>query len=184
VHGSRVVVTDRPCGPLDEEADGLVSTDQTAVLAMLGADCALIGLSSPEGVIGVVHAGWRGLVAGVVEEATRTMCERGATRIEAVLGPMIGVECYPFSPADLDLVVARYGPGVAGTDVDGADALDLRAAVTEALSRAQVPVVAELGGCTACDGRFYSWRGRRDSGRHALAIGGRSGGGLSIGSAT
>ena len=65
VHGSRVVVVDRTterCG----DADALVTTDPTIALAVRTADCAAIALASDEGVVAITHAGWRGLVAGVI----------------------------------------------------------------------------------------------------------------------
>ena len=113
VHGSTVVVVPAEDGPgpghldvpprsvtavLDGEADALVSAASSTALAVLTADCASIALGSPEGVFGAVHAGWRGLVDGVVERAVKAMRDNGATEVVAALGPCIGPECYEFSP--------------------------------------------------------------------------------------
>ena len=89
MHGARVVVVEGPGGAAGEAADAAVATSAGAALAVLTADCAPVALASPEGVLGVAHAGWRGLRAGVVEATVTTMRRLGATRIEAVLGPCV-----------------------------------------------------------------------------------------------
>ena len=72
-----------------------------------------------------VHAGWRGLMAGVVEETVAVMRSLGATSIEAALGPCIAPHAYRFSAPDLERVAARYGPRVVASDDAGYPALDL-----------------------------------------------------------
>ena len=170
VHGDRVVVVDH--GPLapGEEADALVTSLPGRAIAVLGADCALVGLASPEGILGVAHAGWRGLRAGVLEAAAGAMRSLGASRLTAVLGPCIHAECYEFGPTDLDVVAGRLGPGVRATTASGAPALDLPAGVRAALALADVDGVDDVGGCTACSARWFSHRARRDEGRHALVV--------------
>ena len=97
VHGCRVVVVDRPGACTAEEADAAVTTCTGAALVIRTADCAPVGLGSPEGVVGAVHAGWRGLMAGVVEEAVEVMRSLGATEVTAALGPCIAPHAYRFS---------------------------------------------------------------------------------------
>src|SRR5674476_1670641 len=63
-------------------------------LCVLTADCAAIALASAEGVCSAVHAGWRGLVAGVVEAAVTAMRDLGASDVTASLGPCIHAPCY------------------------------------------------------------------------------------------
>jgi polyphenol oxidase len=173
VHGSDVVIAG---GVPDEgsetpQADAMVTAATGLVVSVNTADCAPVALVSGEGVIGVVHAGWRGLVAGVVEAAAATMRDLGAGGIEARLGPCIHPECYEFGEGDLAAVVARYGPGVAGVTAEGRTALDLPYAVAAALGRAEVTLVDVDDRCTACDpDAFFSHRARADSGRHALAV--------------
>ncbi|HEX9969494.1 MAG TPA: polyphenol oxidase family protein, partial [Acidimicrobiales bacterium] len=144
VHGARVVVVDAPGACTGEEADAAVTTVPGAHLAVFTADCAPVALSSPEGVIGAVHAGWRGVVAGVVEAAAERMRSLGATRIEAALGPCIHVECYEFTD------VAQWFPAaVIGESAAGTPALDLPAAVRAALARADVELLHDEDVCTA-----------------------------------
>jgi hypothetical protein len=170
VHGASVARVDVPGGPRAEEADGLVATHGQAAIAVLGADCPLIGLASPEGLFAVAHAGWRGLVAGVVEATVAALSDAGASHLRAVLSPCIHPECYAFGARDLETVVARLGAGVVGHTADGALALDLPAAVAAALGHAGVEPPVRLGGCTACEAAGFSHRARREHERHALVL--------------
>lgn len=170
VHGNRVVEVLGPGDCAGERADGAVTAAAGCVLAVLAADCPPVALASPEGVIGAVHAGWRGVVAGVLEEAVSRMRALGATDVEAALGPCIHPSCYEFGVDDLDRVAARLGDSVRATTADGRPALDLPAAVHAALVSAGVTRVSDTGVCTACSGVHFSHRARRDTGRQALAV--------------
>jgi polyphenol oxidase len=170
VHGDRVVILspDETCaGP---EADALVTTGPGAPLAFFAADCALVGLASPEGVLGAVHAGWRGLLAGVFERTAAAMRAAGASSLVAVVGACIGPECYEFGEDDLELLAARFGPSVRSRSAAGRPALDLRAGVRRALEDLAVPIATEIAECTACGSGWFSWRARRDTGRQALVV--------------
>ena len=184
VHGSAVLVVPvddgpgitgsgapsvRPTAILGGEGDALVSLAPSVGLVVLTADCASIALGSPEGVFGAVHAGWRGLVGGVVEHAVGVMRAHGATEVVGVLGPCIHPECYEFSPPDLDRVAARLGDTVRAETATGRAALDLPAAVAAALTA----VGADLrlaATCTGCGGDYFSHRVRGDTGRQALVV--------------
>ena len=167
VHGARVVAV-RDDAVAGLEADALVTDRPGVVLAVHTADCAPVALVSAEGPIGVVHAGWRGVAAGVLPACVTAMRSLGAAEIEAWLGPCIHPGCYEFGADDLDEVAARLGPGVRGRTAGGATALDLPAAVEASLGDAGVPLVAASPACTACDPRWYSHRARGDLGRQAL----------------
>ncbi len=181
VHGCTVVTVDEPgagrrSGPHGVGAvwagpgDGLVSVAPTASLAVLTADCASIALGSEQGVFGAVHAGWRGLAAGVVEATVEAMRARGAQAIVGALGPCIHPWCYQFSDPDLGRVAARYGDGVRGRTSEGRPALDIPAAVSAALAASAVAQVAGVDACTACAGGYFSHRARADRGRQALVV--------------
>lgn len=152
------------------DADALVSMSPTACLAVLTADCASIALASTEGVFGAVHAGWRGLVGGVVEAVTAAMRSLGATDITGALGPCIHRECYEFSEPDLATVAHRYGPSVRASTASGMPALDLPAAVAAALSQSAVRQVDGIDRCTACAAGSFSHRKHLDVGRQALLV--------------
>ncbi len=181
VHGRTVIVVPAadesvpvgaglPTAVSGGEADALVSEGPADALAVLTADCASIALGSPEGIFGAVHAGWRGLVEGVVEHAVDVMGERGATEVVGALGPCIHPGCYEFSESDLDRVAARLGDGVRARSNVGSPALDLPAAVGAALARAGATERATPSRCTGCAGGYFSHRARGDSGRQALVV--------------
>jgi YfiH family protein len=172
VHGSVVHVVNEPTGPLEIKADALVSNSPGVALAVLGADCALVGLASAEGVIGAVHAGWRGLVAGVVEQSAAQMRALGATAITAAVGPFVRKECYPFQEGELEIATRAFGQSVRSRGQFGQgqqDSLDMEVALCRALLRSGIVLTSVLGGCT-CDEGFYSERARHDRERHCLVV--------------
>jgi YfiH family protein len=167
VHGDRVVVVDAAGGCAGEEADAAVTAVPGAVLAVHTADCAPLALVA-DGALGVVHAGWRGLVAGIVPQTVEAVTALGGPVTHTLLGPCIGPECYEFGEDDLELVIAAVGPTARGRTGGGAPALDLPAAVAASLAQAGAPAPVRLGGCTACEPGWYSHRARSDAGRQAL----------------
>lgn len=151
-------------------ADGIVAAEPTLRLAMFAADCALVGMASPEGVIGIAHCGWRGLVAGIIEEVAAEMRRAGASSIAAVRGPCIGPECYEFGVVELGLIERRHGPAVRSVTAGGALSLDLPAGVRMAAAAGGITSLVEVSLCTACDHRWFSFRARHDRGRHAMVV--------------
>ncbi len=175
VHGAGVVrVTDAESalGAHGAEGDALVTTLAGTVVSVRAADCGPIALISPQGVVAAVHAGWRGLAAGVIPAAVSAMRDLGAEQVFGALFSCIGPECYEFGPDELELVRERLGPAVVGTTADGSAALDVPAAVSAGMARSGVSEVPVERACTACDprGRWYSHRARQDRARHALAV--------------
>jgi YfiH family protein len=99
VHGTRVWVGDLT--PTEEiiEADAAVSTNSNTVLTVMAADCLPVLISDPEGkVIGAAHAGWRGLLGGVLENTVDAMQAKtglgNASQYLAWLGPAIGPRAF------------------------------------------------------------------------------------------
>lgn len=156
----------RPGEHAGADADAAVTAVPGCVLAVRTADCAPIVIAGTESVA-VVHAGWRGLLAGVVESAVHAQRTLGDEPVAAHLGPCIRPGCYEFGTADLDDVAAVLGPSVRATTGWGTPALDLPAAASIALERAGVPIVHDDSGCTACDDRWFSHRARGDTARFA-----------------
>jgi YfiH family protein len=156
------------------EADGLVTSDPGVVLAVLTADCAPVLLADPAaGVVGVVHAGWRGLAAGVVEAGVAAMADLGADPAATVglVGPAVGGCCYEVGPEVREAVAARL-PAALATTRDGRHGLDPAAGAAQALARAGVEVtnVRVVGECTFdLEERFFSHR--RDAGRSGRQAG-------------
>ena len=168
VHGARVYLPDvagPTAGRPAPEADAAVSSESDAILSVLTADCAPVALVAP-GVVGAVHAGWRGVLAGVLEAAVAEVRRRSDGPITAVIGPCIHPECYEFSADDLAPIAARLGSEVAGETAGGQLALDLPVAVALALSEVGVDDITDIGVCTACSPDHFSHR--RDGRVHGV----------------
>ncbi len=170
VHGAEVVVVRGPGDGAGRTGDGMVTASAGAVLAVQTADCAPVALVAESGVVGIAHAGWRGVVAGVIPATIAAMRELGAGSVAAFVGPLIGPECYEFSAADLARIEAVVGAHVASTSRSGAPALDLARAVTEQLRRSGVEEIDVVAACTACSDGYRSHRARGDTARQATAV--------------
>lgn len=166
VHGAEVMTVTAPGEGAGRAADAAVTTTAGAVLVVQTADCAPV-LFSGNGGLGVAHAGWRGIVDGVLEATVAALIDLGATPDRAVLGPCIRAGCYEFGPTDLDVVADRYGPAVRAETSGGAPALDVAAAVRVALDRQGIEL-DDHGVCTACSSQHWSHRARQDAERQAL----------------
>lgn len=167
VHGATVVVVDGPGDQVGVPADAAVTTSPGAVLAVTVADCAPVALLA-EAAVGVVHAGWRGLRAGVVPAAVDAIRHLGAGPLKAVIGPCIRPRCYELGAAELASVVDALGDGVSGRTADGRPALDLAAGVRMALAAEGVDECIDTGVCTACSPGHWSHRRGGDRQRQAL----------------
>jgi len=98
VHGTSVIIV-KKAWSYDQApiADALVTNMQDIILGVLTADCAPILLADLKNyVIGVVHAGWRGALGGVIASGIDAMLTLGACKssIKAVIGPCIGPDSY------------------------------------------------------------------------------------------
>lgn len=141
--------------------DALVTRTPGVGVAVLVADCLPILLSGDR-VVAALHAGRRGLVAGVVANA---VAETGPD-VRAVIGPGIGPCCYEVGHDVYDEVVAVL-PATATPD---GRALDLPSGAVEALRAAGVTEIERAGLCTACDPAYFSHRRAPGEGRQAGAI--------------
>jgi YfiH family protein len=170
VHGAGVVVVRSPGAHAGAPGDAVVTATPGAAIAVQVADCApvlLVG-DGPAPVVGVVHAGWRGIVAGVVPAAVAAMRELGAVDLRATIGPCIAAGCYEFGEADLDRLAALLGERVRARTQGGAPALDVRIAVHEQLGAAGVGPIEMDTRCSACDPDLCSFRADGDLERQAL----------------
>lgn len=159
VHGCEVLVTGPGAWPRGAAADGLLSTEEGRPVVSLIADCVPIALTGP-GMVGVVHAGWRGLCSGVIAAAVTRAHSLTSGPVAGWIGPCIGPCCFAVGQ-DVPAAFAAGHPGAPDctTMRTGQLAFDLRAAAAFALERAGA--VVESGWCvpcTACDPRFFSHR--------------------------
>jgi YfiH family protein len=150
VHGT--TVNRAVAGSRGVQGDALWTDEPGVPVAALTADCLPIALVNGSAVA-VVHAGWRGLLAGVAEEAAATL--GGA--VAAMIGPGIGPCCYEVGDEVREPYRARFGDEVvAGTH------LDLWRAAELAL--AGCATVERLDLCTSCNPELF-FSHRRDGGR-------------------
>ncbi len=142
----------RDTGPVPA-GDGLVTALRGQAVVVFAADCVPIVVARLDGrAVGVAHAGWRGLAAGVVDALVR---ELGDGAKAAAIGPCAGPDRYAVGPDVAAALERACGP----TAVTGRGTADLAAAASAALRRAGVEAVdiAEL--CTIGDAdRFFSHR--------------------------
>jgi len=167
VHGADVATVTGPGARAT--ADAAVTAVPGIPLTVLTADCAPIAIADNEAV-GVVHAGWRGLLAGIVPAAVDALRAIGHGPVHAVVGPCIRPAHYEFGGDDLAAVAARYGSAVVAETADGRPALDLAAGVRAAFAECGVDDVADDGVCTYADARYFSHRRDGVTGRQAVVV--------------
>jgi hypothetical protein len=173
VHGTASYHVARP-GEFrgDVDADALTTRALAAPIAVRGADCPIVVLVGEAGAVGAVHAGWRGLAAGVLERAVAALRARSAGSLRAWLGPCIGPECYEFGASQLAALTPLLGEAAtAATTAAGTPALDLVAGVRHRLEAVDVPLDRSAYHCTACGAeRYFSHRARQERGRQAAVV--------------
>jgi polyphenol oxidase len=168
-HGTTVVEVHAPGARDGSVGDVLVTSLASTVLGVWVGDCAPVVLVSDRAMV-AVHAGWRGLAAGVIDVAAGALGP--AANARAFLGPCIGPCCYEFGCDDLASVAQGLrvsAETLAGTTTWGTLSLDVPAAVTAALASHGIALDRSTQ-CTGCDSRYFSHRRRRDVERHVVAV--------------
>jgi hypothetical protein len=158
VHGARVVGA-APPGSGPEEADAVVSVEPGRPAAVVTADCAAVLLAAADGrVVAAVHAGWRGLAAGVVEQALAALRAAGADGLRAAIGPAAGACCYEVGPEVITALTPR--PERVDETHGRRPRLDLRGVVEDRLVAAGIERgrVERVGPCTICSTAWPSYR--------------------------
>jgi hypothetical protein len=169
VHGITVYDADR-AGP-DRTADAAVTRRAGKVLAILTADCLPVLLAGADGTLAIAHAGWRGLAAGVLEATVGAM-QTDPGCVHAWLGPAIGQAAFEVGP-EVRAAFVSHDAGASEAFVPGAGDrwhADLCALARRRLVAAGVRNVVGGGFCTWSDGRFFSHRRDRVTGRFASLL--------------
>ncbi|MDP3892625.1 polyphenol oxidase family protein [Nocardioides sp.] len=165
VHGPAVAVIDAGYEGTPLEADALVTARSDVSLLVRVADCVPVLLADVDrGLVGAVHAGRLGLVAGVVPNAVGALRSLGAAEVHAWLGPHVCGACYEV-PAPMREDIAAAIPETFAETSWGTPALDLAGGVRAQLAAAGVEQghVQVVGGCTLEDDAL--WSHRRDGDR-------------------
>ncbi len=141
-------------GRRGEPGDGLWTDERDLPVLAFAADCLPLALVRANGgapAVAVLHAGWRGLLAGIVRAGAAAL---GGGELAACVGPAIGPCCYEVGPEVAEPFAAAFG-----ADVVRDGKLDLWAAAERALRAAGVGRVERLDLCTACNPElFFSHR--------------------------
>lgn len=162
----------------DTKADALVSDDPARVLSVRVADCVPVLLSTGDGrAVAAIHAGWRGVIAGVALTALEILRTHGAN-VVAAIGPSIGFDAFEVGPEVLDEFARAFGDDAPiRRHADGKGRVDLRECLRRQLLGAGVPGerIDQTDRCTYTHAEeFFSHR--RDngiSGRMAAIIAAR-----------
>lgn len=164
VHGKTVQEVHAPAR--FTATDGLVTRKPDLPLMIIGADCPLVCIYDPAGPAGpalaVVHAGWRGLAAGILTEAVRSLAPADPEKLHAFISPCAGPCCYEVGEEVAgqfpEEAVLRKSPG-------RNPHLNLHRAAELSLG---IPVEPLGPACTICTETHYSYRRNGTAGRHAL----------------
>lgn len=167
VHGTEVLCV-KPCQipASSTEADGLLTDDPGVVIGVKTADCLPVFFEDPvKQVVGAVHAGWRGLHAGILEKTVAKMTAVYGScpgDLRAAIGPAIRGCCYEVGPEFGEYFPGFYRAGrQSGAQEPGGMFDPAQSAISRLLNAGLAQErVTDSGLCTACrKDLFYSYRG-------------------------
>ncbi len=140
-------------------ADGHLAAERGTGCAVTVADCVPVYVAHPSGAIALLHSGWRGTAARILERAVRLLGRSGlaAADLRVLLGPAICGGCYEVSPD----VYAQ----LTGRTVERATTVDLRALIASHARALGVRAVFATKACTRCDHSVYYSHRAGDPGR-------------------
>ncbi len=181
VHGDHIIeVTDRNLKEAGE-ADGMLTREKDGFLGVLTADCVpVLFVAADRKIAAVVHAGWRGTLAGIGAKMVRLLFDQhdiSPDAVEAAIGPAIGACCYEVKEDVSCPLINRWGKIAGGCVENRGDKtfLDLRRLNRLTLEQAGVPSkqIFDVGPCTSCAIEdFFSYRReRKETGRQISFIG-------------
>jgi polyphenol oxidase len=168
VHGKIVrTVGERSTGMPRPKGDGLVTAAAGVAICVFSADCVPVLLADLDhAVIGALHAGWRGTLAGAAAACVDAMVREGAhpAKIRAAMGPAIDGCCYEVDEELAQRFVRRIALAsrhLRAASIPGKAYLHLRGIVGEQLAAAGLPTnsIQSVGPCTRCNAeRYFSRR--------------------------
>ena len=173
VHGTGVADLDIHREADVPTADAAVSSTPGRVAAVLTADCMPLFVADMKGGrVGIAHAGWRGMSAGVIENVVRSL-GAPAANVAAWMGPAIGPAAFQVGP-EVKEAFERFDPAAAAAfapHVPGKFLADLYLLARQRLVRAGVREIHGGGFCTHGEReRFFSYRRAPKSGRMGAFI--------------
>ncbi|WP_425452856.1 peptidoglycan editing factor PgeF [Trinickia dinghuensis] len=184
IHGDAIANADEVPAGVPVRADASVTSVPGVACLVMVADCLPVLLCDADGrAVGAAHAGWRGLVAGIVEKTARRVADLAQCdpqTLHAYLGPAIGPRSFEVGDEVRDAFLAAAASAereatahafVARGQVPGKHWADLYALARLRLARLGVTRVTGGDACTVTDSdRFYSYRRDRTTGRMGALI--------------
>ncbi len=178
IHSNRVVVVSSDHTPTTE-ADALITDQPGFIIGIRTADCVPLLVYDPsKKVVAAIHAGWRGLVAGIIENTLGEMQEKYQSKISDLLvtiGISLCKKCFEVGPEVAAAFRARFGEACDITPGQGDRShIGLRTQCASVLlSQGVLPQNVELiSGCTSChNDRLFSYRKGDKEGRQFNFIG-------------
>lgn len=171
-HGTDLAVHQAPARGwrIVDATDGHLTGESGYLLMVSVADCVPVYLAAPGSAwFGLVHAGWRGVAGGIVEEGISQLA-----RLAGLLASDIVIHCGVSICGDCYEVGPEVRLAVLGASTAGKGQLDLREAISQRAHRAGVGRVTRSSWCTAHDrDRFYSHRASAGGDGRMLAYLGR-----------
>jgi YfiH family protein len=169
-HTTRVEIVDRSSPNFFEDTDGLVTKDANIYLSVTVADCIPVFLFDPgRKIVGVLHCGWRGIVAGIIESAIEKMSqlEGEPKNLKIVLGPGICKRHFEIK----DDVLNEFGKYSKYTERSGGKIfVDLKGIIKKQLdvSGVRSENVEDIRECTVENLNYFSYR--RDKSKEVKAM--------------
>ncbi len=172
VHGSKVLIVDKRDFPYNEtEADGLITQCRGAILGIKTADCVPVSFGDAKNkVVGIAHAGWKGVKAGIISQMLKTFDKKFKTDfsvLQVAIGPAIRKCCYEVGREFMGCFPGFYfGKGDKGH-------LDLVGALKAILiSRGVLERnIFDSNICTVCENEtFYSYRKEQQTKERVLSV--------------
>lgn len=164
IHGNTVVeVSFNSTSPIT--ADALITREVGLPLAVLSADCLPI-LINGENVVGVIHAGRKGILNGIIAETISKMRSLGSGKMVALIGPAICNKCYE---VDTQMYFDALAMDPSLSTSEQLHCLDLKNSARAQLAGQGVEVV-DVDICTAHDPNYFSYRRDGMTGRNAGVI--------------
>jgi polyphenol oxidase len=184
VHGDRLIEVKDARLKEAGEGDGMVTREKNAYLAILTADCVpMLFLAREQKLVAVVHAGWRGTLAGIAGKTVKLFLEAYGvlpSELEVALGPSIEACCYQIGRDVAQPLIEHWGE-LANSSITTRNSktyLDLRNLNQALLHRSGIPQsqIFRIGPCTSCaaDELFSYRREKKETGRQISFIGWQS----------
>jgi len=170
IHSANIkLVTKKDIKKRLNNTDGMITTDKNITLATVTADCLpVVFYDEVNYFLGIVHAGYKGILKGIIRKAIQKLAENGANKakIKVHIGPSIGICCYSIPEGRLKAFEKKFGDLSYATRNEGENIyislseIAKRVAINEGVNKKNISVVNK---CTKCSAEYFSFREDRQN---------------------